>query len=176
MIRSSLLQKNTLQLNINRNREMTEEEVERAINELFSNTKICPDLCRAVLPFKVEAVVDSFKLVQNAYDKRICKHVNIQQLVFDKGTDDGIIENITKQVVDAVGSDYQIVTGMSKAEDGKCIATLITNPVAYTGGRHFYDNNTKYKRLLQDLSDRSIKMVVKDTVFFDNADLKKAYN
>ena len=161
-------------LNIIRNREMT-EGVEKAINELFSNTQICPELCNAVIPDKAETVTGSFELVQNAYDKRICKHVSIQQLVFDKDTDDGIVENITSQVVDAIGSDYQIVTGMSKAEDGRCIATLITNPVAYTGGRHFYDNNTRYERLLRDLWGRSIKMCVKDTVFFDNKDLKNAY-
>ncbi len=152
------------------------EGVERAINELFSNTQICPELCRAVLPDKADTIIDSFKLVQNAYDKRICKHVSIQQLVFDKGTDDGIVENITSQVVDAVGSDYQIVTGMSKADDGRCIATLVTNTVAYTGGRLLYDNNTRYERLLRDLSDRNIKMCVKDTVLFDNRDLKKAYS
>lgn len=161
-------------LNIIRNREMT-SDVEKVVNDLFSNTQICPELCYAVIPDSSDAVIDGFKFIQDVYDKRITKHVNIQQVVFDQKSNDDTVKSVTRQVVDAIGGDFQVVTGISELSDGRKISTIITNPVSYVSGRHFYDNNTQYKQFIRDLSGRDVRIVVKDTVFFDNSDLKKAY-
>lgn len=149
--------------------------VEKAVNDLFSNTQICPDLCYAVIPDSPVAVIDGFKLIQDVYDKRITKHVNIQQVVFDQKSNEDTVERVTRQVVDAIGGDFQVVTGILELSDGRKISMIITNPVSYVSGRHFYDNNTQYKQLIRDLSGRDVRIAVKNTVFFDNSNLKKAY-
>ncbi len=161
-------------LNIVRNEDLI-SSVKNSVKELYNKTTVCPELCRGVLPENSDAVTDAFELIQKVYEKRIKNTVSIQQLVFEKNTSLDAVKDITNEYIKELGNRHQIVTGVSRDDSGCYTSTIIINPVSYLGGNNFYDKNSSYKDLLNNLSDHNIKLGVKNGVLFDNDNLMDSY-
>ncbi len=127
------------------------------------------------MPEDSDAVTDAFELVQKVYEKRIKNTVSIQQLVFEKNTSLNAVKDMTNEYIKELGNQHQIVTGVSRDDSGRYTSTIIINPVSYLGGNNFYDKNSSYTDVLNNLSDHNIKLGVKKGVLFDNDSLKDSY-
>ena len=111
-------------LNIIRDRKLT-GSVRTAMELLYGNTEVDPDLCRGIIADSAEKAAEAFELVDQAYDKRIKNHVSIQQLVFDRDMQLDSAKRITEEAVDRIGDRFQVVTGISKDLDGRYVMTMM---------------------------------------------------
>lgn len=153
----------------------SKKNAEKAIVDLYRRTEVDSNLSVGVIGDNPDNDTEAFRLVTNAYEKKIKNNVLITQIAFEEGTDIEDARQQAQDVLDALANKFQTISGFSGSKDDGYMVTFVTNPVSYIDGSCFHDNNAKYRELDKVNSSTEWDLRVSKEVFFNNSDLKSAW-